>query len=322
MKVMLLAAGEGTRFKPHTLTCPKPALPFLNVPLGFYSLEVLQELQVDEAVINTYHLPQQIVQVFEPMKNHLKSLHFSHETKLMGGGGGLWQAKKYFTDEDNFILMNADEIIFPLQRDQLRKAYDHHRKSKALSTLVVIDHPEVGTKFGGVWLNSKNQVIGFGKSKPPEGQHAEHFIGIQFLSKNIFNYLPAGESNILLNGLMPGIQAGEAVQTYKIKAHWFETGNRADYLQATEKCLHLLQEGHSFLNSVLKKFSPQSTFEKNSRGLFLTDSTSSYQKEQLQGFAVLGAQAQIQPQTKIVNSVIAAKVKVPLVPEIKNELIL
>lgn len=322
MKVMLLAAGEGTRFKPHTLTCPKPALPFLNVPLGFYSLELLQEIQVNEAVVNTYHLPKKIVSTFKPMESDLKSLRYSHESQLMGGGGGLWQAKEHFINEENFILMNADEIILPLQMGQLRKAYDFHCHNRALSTLLVIEHPEVGTKFGGVWLNSNNQVIGFGKTKPPQAERAYHFIGLQFLSKRIFNYLPDGESNILLNGVLPGIQSGETVQTYKIDAHWFETGNLSDYLQATEKCLHLLREKNPLLMSILKKHSPHSQLEKNSRGIFLTDAKTDIKMDQFRGFAVVGSEVQIQPETQIENCVIAAKTKVASVREIKNELLL
>ncbi len=44
--------------------------------------------------------------------------------------------------------MNADEIIFPKDHRILEKALEQHRKNKALATLLVMDHPGVGTQFG------------------------------------------------------------------------------------------------------------------------------------------------------------------------------
>ncbi len=321
MKAMLLAAGEGTRFRPHTLKVPKPALPFLNVPLGFYSVATLQELGIKDFVINTFHLPEKIVSGFETLRPGLKSLNFSLEENLLGSGGGLWQARDHFSLEKDFVLMNADEIILPRKEDEIRKALEKHRREEALSTLVVMDHPEVGTKFGGVWVNNREQVIGFGKTRPAEAVHGYHFIGLQFLSKNIFSYLPEGGSNILLNGVLEGIQAQEKVQVHKIDCDWFETGNLSDYLKATETCLRLLQKKSSpFLSSVLKQFAPHSQLKSNSQGLFLIDSSAQADLGQLHGFAVVGAKAKIHSHCKIENSILSENTLVST--DITNELIL
>ncbi|MEK6774192.1 MAG: NDP-sugar synthase [Bdellovibrionota bacterium] len=323
MKVMLLAAGEGTRFKPHTLKLPKPSLPLLNVPLAFYALEVLQEFGSIDLIVNTFHLPEKIVETFETTRTYLNSLNFSHEKKLLGSGGGLWQAKKYFSNEEDFILMNADEVILSHHAGQLQKAYEQHRSSKALSTLVVMDHPEVGTKFGGVWLNSKNQVIGFGKTRPIDAKNGYHFIGLQFLSKKIFQYLPDGESNILLNAVMNGINSNEKVQIFKMQAHWFETGNLQDYLLATDQCLRLLgEEKNSILSNITKKFAANSLLEKTAQGTFFIDKTARVQKNQLSGFAVIGANVKIDECVKIKNSVIGPGAVLSGQKEVTSELIL
>lgn len=306
MKVMLLTAGEGTRFRPHTRVLPKPAIPALNIPLSYYPLFLLKNFSSLEIVANTFHLPEKIVDCLTPLKNSMKSLNFSPEEKLLGSGGGLFHAKKYFQNEKNFILMNGDEIILPHSANELNSALQTHEKKDALSTLVVMDHPEIGTKFGAVWLDKNNKVIGFGKAKPETASQGYHFIGVQFLSQRIFNYLPHGESNILTDGLMNGLKAGETVQIHKINAAWFETGNLQDFLLANQLCLKLLKSGNELLSAMTKMHAKNSELIENSKGIFFIDSSAKVNVNQLSGFAVIGANAKISPTVQIKNSVIGA----------------
>lgn len=321
MKAMLLAAGEGSRFKPYTLKMPKPALPFLNVPLAFYAVEILKSLGVTDIVANTFHLPGKIVECLKPLSSALGSLQFSHEKTLLGSGGGLWNAKDHFLNDDDLILMNADEVILPFNELQLRLALEQHQKQKNISTLIVTEHPEVGSKFGGVWVNDKNQVIGFGKTRPINAVHGYHFIGLQFLSRKIFDYLPEGESNILLNGVLEAIQHGQKVQIQKIDCHWFETGNLQDYLLATEQCLNLLKnETSPPLKKLLSTYAPESQLIENQQHLIFQDSSSRVSMNQIKGFAVLGARSQAEKEAQLTNCVLATNAHVS--HSIKNELIL
>jgi NDP-sugar pyrophosphorylase family protein len=70
MNVMLLAAGEGTRLRPYTLEKPKPCIPFLSVPLAFYSLSLLSEINVHNLVTNVFHLPDQVQNLFLKFQNN------------------------------------------------------------------------------------------------------------------------------------------------------------------------------------------------------------------------------------------------------------
>lgn len=311
MKVMLLAAGEGTRFRPHTLQVPKPAIPLLNVPLAYYSLHLLKILGSLDITVNTYHLPEQITNCLNPIRGELARLNFSHETKLLGSGGGLWNVRQQFLNSSTLVLMNADEIILPASTEFLNSVYQTHKSKNALSTLIVMEHPQVGTKFGAVWLDAKNNVIGFGKNKPSNAASGLHFIGLQFLSDRIFNYLPDGESNILTDAVMRGIQAGELVQVHKISTEWYETGNLQDYLSASKSCLQLLNERkNSLLNSLIEKYAPDSQIIKNSKGIFFIDKSAQVNIDQLKDFAVIGKNVKVNPGLVIQNSVIAANVHV------------
>ncbi|WP_413576276.1 sugar phosphate nucleotidyltransferase [Bdellovibrio sp. HCB290] len=255
MNVMLLAAGEGTRLRPYTNLLPKPAMPFLTLPLAAHSLGFLQEVSISKLVVNTYHLPEKIHSLFNRINHGANKLVFCDEVgEILGSGGGLSNAREHLKGGGDFIMMNADEVILPKDSQILSKAIAHHQATGALSTLMVMNHPEVGTKFGGVWTDDSGNIKGFGKTKIEGSENAWHFIGVQILSERIFNYLPEkGVSNILYDGVMAGVAKGEKAQVFPFECTWFETGNPADLLEASKHCLEILVAPDSPEKQALEK---------------------------------------------------------------------
>ena len=60
MKAFLLAAGEGLRLRPLTLTTPKCLVPIRGTPLLGIWLELLERHGVSEVLINLHHLPERV----------------------------------------------------------------------------------------------------------------------------------------------------------------------------------------------------------------------------------------------------------------------
>ncbi|WP_413289336.1 sugar phosphate nucleotidyltransferase [Bdellovibrio sp. HCB337] len=320
MNVMLLAAGEGTRMRPYTLVRPKPALPFLNVPLASFPLAFLEGMKVDRLVVNTFYLPTKVVDLFIRMNHGARKLHFSHEiNQILDSGGGLGFARDYFKPTDDLILMNSDEVILPLHKGILAQALAQHKANQTFCTLLTMDYPGVGTKFGGVWMDHKDSVRGFGKTPPGmDCVKAEHFIGIQILSGKVFEYLPKGlPSNILYDAVTKAIQEGHKVERYKVDCHWFESGNPEDFLKATESCLKILTSKTDsyprfYLQELLKRFSAETPLVEERENLITlkTPSTSIANDVKLSGFAVLGADCKIQSGSELSNVVVADKIRV------------
>ncbi|MFN8792370.1 MAG: NDP-sugar synthase [Bdellovibrionales bacterium] len=309
MKAMLLAAGTGSRFQPHTLQKPKPALPLLNVPLGYYSFDFLKQAGVRELVVNTFHLPGEIRALYSSQSHF--PVKFTEETPhILGGGGGLWNARQHFKNETDLFLLNADEVIGTPDLSLFTKLKEFHRKSGALSTLLVSEHPDVGTKFGGVWVDSKEQVLGLGKQKPAGAAKGYHFLGVQILSGEVFKLIPENvESNILYDVLLKAIQQGSEVRILKTECQWFETGNLQDYLHATGQILKLLQDDSDHIRSLLKilhHFAPGSSFSAHSGGLCWKDSSSQIENLVVQDFAVIGRHCKVQ-KSSLKASVLADK---------------
>jgi len=241
---MLLSAGLGTRLRPYTLQTPKPAVPFLTVPLAAYSLSHFERLKIDRLVVNTHHLPQQVEKLFRGLDQPCKELIFSHEPQILGSGGGIREALPHLIGHDSFVVANADEVILPEHFGMLEEALAFHRWHKGLATLIAMQHPQVGTKFGGLWLpeGSESKVQGFSKT-PVTGCRGLHFLGMMILRDEIKNYFQKAtgqEENILYDTLTSAMQKGQEVHAFSVDAQWFETGNPDDLCEATEICLQAM----------------------------------------------------------------------------------
>ncbi len=296
MKAMLLAAGEGTRFRPHTLRWPKPAIPLLNVPLGFYSFDYLKAAGVKSLVVNTFHLPEKIKSLYQSQSHF--PIQFSDEVgQILGSGGGLGHARSHFTQEDDFFLLNADEVLLSSDNRIFTKLMIQHKERNAFSTLLVTNHPEVGRKFGGIWVDKTGAVIGFGKARPEMAVHGYHFLGVQALNKKVFSYIPADvESNILYDVLANAIADKQKIAILSINVHWFETGNLNDYLLGTRWLLQQLAQKDPALNG-LKQFltvmTPESQLILNPEGQFWVHQQSEVYQSSMSHFAVIGKGSRI-----------------------------
>jgi mannose-1-phosphate guanylyltransferase len=241
MTAMVLAAGLGTRLRPYTERIAKPALPFLNIPLLYYPVLLLESAGTDTLVFNGHHHPQQIQKLAENIPGFGGKTRFTIEKeKPLGSGGGIWNARKHLKGTGDFFVANGDEVIISHSLDILRDLREAHQKAGAFATILVMRHPEVGSKFGGVWTDSELRVHGFGKTPPaggPKNLDGFHYVGILLVSDEILNYLPEGESNLLYDGLMGAIKDGHLVQTFPAELLWFETGNITDYLSGISGCL-------------------------------------------------------------------------------------
>lgn len=303
MNVMMLAAGEGSRLRPYTLIKPKPAIPFLNIPLAAHALSTLRSIECDHLVVNTHHLPKAIHDLFSSLPHGFKKIDFSSEPVLLGSGGGIKKVESLFRSDD-FILMNADEVILPKDSGFLKKAVEFHKKNKNISTLIVMKHPEAGSKFGAVWAEADHKIKAFGK-EPVAGAEPWHFIGIQILSPQIFTYLPeAGESNILYDGVKNALNEGHQARIFPIECTWFETGNIQDYWAGTCTCLDILAQGTSpEKQHLIGTFDQFDSFENyslksNSSGVSLVHKESLIDPANIEGYVVAGKGAQSEKKLK------------------------
>lgn len=324
MNLMMLCAGEGTRLRPYTATLPKPAIPFLNVPLVSFFLEWAREVPFETLCVNTHHLPAKIEELFKNLPLPAKELKISPEPQaLLGSGGGLGHAARFLKGRGPVLLMNGDEIFFPSQNGVLKDAFESHRNAGRLATVVVMEHEEVGSKFGGVWVDDRNRVLGFAKKKRPDAARGYHYIGALWLDDRVFKYLPEDrDNNILYDALTQAMSDGEEVALHVAKGFWHESGNPADYLKATFAALEILQGStneSAFLQKVLNRLSPGWRLEmRNATPVLLGAGAVLPSSCSVEGFAVLAAGAKVADGATLKEAVLAPQKQIALAGDLSG----
>ncbi len=225
-QAFIFAAGLGTRLRPMTEKHPKPTIPLFSVPMGYYILPYFDQVQITKYIANTFHLPDQIHQLYI---NTNKEFLFSDEKDFIkGSAGGLKQAEKMILQNIPIIVANSDEIFFTEEFNFLDKALKQHIEKKSLATLIVIEHPEAGRKFGGIWCKEK-KVSHIGKDPAQKDLKPWHYIGLQILSSEVLKLIePHKELNIFYDVLIHHLDQKD-ISIYPITADWYETGNYTDY---------------------------------------------------------------------------------------------
>jgi N-acetyl-alpha-D-muramate 1-phosphate uridylyltransferase len=105
---IVLAAGLGTRMRPHNGLIPKPLVPVGGKPLIDYGLDRLADSNVERAVVNVHHLA-------DAVEQHLASRRHPHivisdeRAELLGTGGGIAKALPQLGDAP-FFLVNSDTL--------------------------------------------------------------------------------------------------------------------------------------------------------------------------------------------------------------------
>jgi mannose-1-phosphate guanylyltransferase len=258
MRGLILCAGLGERLRPITASVAKPAVRFLNIPMLAYPLFWLEQLGVKSLVLNTHHLPETVEHAMKSVSDWAVDVKYRFEPQILGSGGAIWNARDDLQGDREFITMNGDAVFFMDRKKALGDMLEFHKRSSPLATLLVCEYPGVGDTIPGVWIDSGNHVVNFGKDSSPHSK-CFHYTGVAIFSERVFEMLPKGPSNILYDVLLKAIRGGDKVNVWKEPMRWFETGKPSEYLSATHRCLQMLSNSEAtqwHLVDILDRYSP------------------------------------------------------------------
>ncbi len=107
-KAILLSAGFGTRLRPLTNTLPKCLVPINGKPLLQIWLEQLTENGIEEFLINSHYLSEQVHEFIENsvFKSHVTIFH---EPELLGTLGTLKSTLSFWKNE-SVLVAHADNL--------------------------------------------------------------------------------------------------------------------------------------------------------------------------------------------------------------------
>ena len=115
-KAVVLAAGHGTRLRPFTCATPKPLMPVWGEPMIARIVALLRERGVDDIVVNSHHLHEQIRAWVDAYRASAQAageklrIKVSYEPEILGNGGVLNPLREWIGG-DPFYLVNSDIVM-------------------------------------------------------------------------------------------------------------------------------------------------------------------------------------------------------------------
>ncbi len=214
MQAMILAAGIGSRLRPHTLIRPKPLFPVLNQPLLLLTIKRLKQLGFSHIIVNCHHLREQIIE----MISGIDGVTLQEEEVILGTGGGLRTALAYLRDEPLFVS-NGD-IYHTID---ILKMYSHHLQNKNIVTLAMHNYP----RFNNVQVK-EGKVVSF-DNRDEYLQLA--FTGLHVIEPSVIENIDCKGFSCIIDHYRKLLDAGKSIDCYRVDdCYWTDMGTSADYL--------------------------------------------------------------------------------------------
>ncbi len=228
---MILAAGFGTRLRPLTNTLPKPLLPVGGKTLIEWNLLLLKAHGIRQVIINLHYLGSLIQEALGNGAKWDMDITYSQEPDILGTGGGLRKALKFFEGRP-FLVINGDTLI-DLNIQALMK---FHREKHAAATLVVREDPDF-ERWGVVECDRQDRLLRInGKGVREVQQHQtiarRMFAGVHILDPALLQPEPERISFSVIDTYVKALAKGLCLFGYLHAGYWSDVGTVDRYAQA------------------------------------------------------------------------------------------
>jgi mannose-1-phosphate guanylyltransferase len=196
VKAVLLAAGLGTRLRPVTETTPKCLVTIGERTLLDIWLDALAEVGVDEVLLNTHHLADQ-VRHHVGLRRSGPPVRLLHEERLRGSAGTLRAARDLLEQDPWFLAVNADNLT----DYDLAGLVDAHARGTAVATLTAFRTPHPSA-CGILEVDRDGGLVGF-EEKPahPSGDLAN--AGLYAFGREVLDLIDGPEPVDIGGHLLP-----------------------------------------------------------------------------------------------------------------------
>lgn len=233
MRVMIMAAGKGTRLRPLTDLVPKPMAPIVNRPALYHILRLLGRHGFREVVINLHHMPQTITEHFGSGASLGMEIVYAFEPELLGTAGGV-KNNADFLGGDTFLVMSGDALT----DIDLTGIVAAHRRRGSIATLAVKEVADPSL-YGVVVADDDDRVVGF-QEKPTREEALSRLCncGIYVFEPEILTHIPPGQFDDFGRRLFPDLLRHHVpFHAHTVKGYWSDVGNLGEYVQGNADAL-------------------------------------------------------------------------------------
>jgi bifunctional UDP-N-acetylglucosamine pyrophosphorylase/glucosamine-1-phosphate N-acetyltransferase len=249
MKAVVLAAGEGVRLQPLTLTRPKHLISVGGKPILEHCLNAIKACGINEVIIVVNYMAEAIRKYFGSGEGFGLKIEYVKQPAVLGTGNAVGVVEPYV--QEDFVLIYGD-LLFT--SEALRKVLSLYNAKKPAAALAVVpvEHPE---DYGIVELEAEGSVKRI-VEKPSLGEAPSNLAnaGLYVFSTEIFEKVKRisassrGEWEII-DAIELLLKEGRPIFAAEIpRDGWFDIGRPWDLLEAN--CWVLTRMEHNMLGYV------------------------------------------------------------------------
>jgi mannose-1-phosphate guanylyltransferase len=227
-RVMLLAAGRGTRLGPLGVALPKPMVPVCGYPAIRFGLAACARAGLGDVTINLFHHGGLIRAALGDGADLGVRIRYSEEADLLGTGGGIAHARPLL-GPGPVLVINAKVVAAVDLGDVLR----HHGAAGAVATMVLRDDP-AARRWGAIRVDETGRVVGILDARSPilpAGAVVERmFTGIHVVEPALMDRLRPIPSDVIRDAYIPALEAGARIAAVRFDGYFAEHSTPARYL--------------------------------------------------------------------------------------------
>ena len=237
MKAVVLAAGEGARLQPVTLTRPKHLIKVGGKPILEHCLKALKACRVSEILIVVHFMADAIHNYLGDGEKIGLKIKYIEQKKVLGTGNAVSVAEPFV--EDDFLLVYGD-LLFTA--DAVKKVVGLHKKEKPAITMAVVpvEKPE---DYGIIDLDESNVKRIIEKPIRKEAPTNLANAGIYVFSTEIFEKVRETSASArgeweITDAISLLLRDGKPVLAARVsREDWFDVGRPWDLLKANRWAL-------------------------------------------------------------------------------------
>lgn len=283
MQAVIMAGGFGTRLRPLTNNIPKPMVPIVNKPMLEHLFALLKNHNITDYTMLLYYQPEIIKKFFGDGSRYGVNLRYVIPDRDYGTAGAVKLSEEFI--KDDFLVISGDVLT----NFNLTDFHNFHKEKKSIATISLYSH-ENPLQYGIVLTNSNHEIVRF-LEKPSSSEVFSDTIntGIYYFHKDVFKYIPEGESFDFSKDLFPLLLENKIkIYGHNSGGYWRDVGTLEEYINSN---LDVLNNKLGYIN-----------FEKS-------------------GSNLIGKNANIEFGAHIENSIIGSGVTIEKGSEIKNSVI-
>jgi NDP-sugar pyrophosphorylase family protein len=187
MQGVVLAAGQGSRLQPITLTRSKAMLPILGKPIVERVMEHLAANGLDDFILVVSPGDRHIARYFRTESSIQADVRFVYQTQRLGMANALQCAAPLITSD--FVLSACDNLISAEHVARMVAAWQSSPRPNAVLTLMPVEPERLGSvgivALDGPWLT---RIV----EKPPPGEAPSNIssLPLYLFPRHFLDYLP------------------------------------------------------------------------------------------------------------------------------------